>query len=275
MPALIGDELRTKGWKAGAVLPSAMVADLKPYLTRDGQSFAEIGESDWIVVVSQTCDVVQPNLDKEPLVEVLHCRPIDQLRGEFKECKSTRVLDFRPNRNAHVGIVLSAHAISDRYVIPRDLFAKHGPDPGRVLSESSVKNIQLWYAFRYSRPAWPNAFVERIGGTRAALVKILKPLKDDVAEVRVAIAENDRELAEDEHYHIAVYFVVDQDVWNADIDGRQSVYRAFNNFVSKLGACKGIEVNEELSGVFDGGSFTWQLTKASDEWNFANLSQVD
>jgi hypothetical protein len=70
----------------------------------------------------------------------------------------------------------------------------------------------------------------------------------------------------------AVFFVVDESTWTQDIDGRVAIHEAFARFVAGLGACEGVEVNQELSQVISGAEFTWQAARATDGWNFANLS---
>lgn len=231
-----------------------------------------IEPNDWLIVVSQTCDVLAAKLDAEPFVEVLHCKPIAKLRAEYKELRSTRVLDFRPNRITHETVVLSARAVADRYLLPREFLKAHEPDGDRRLSDVSTLRILAWYALRSGRPAWPNEFDIRVGQAKTALKQALEPLKDDIAEVRISIAEKDQELDDKHVYHVAVYFVVDEAIWEGDVDGREVIQAAFAMFVAELAACAGINVNEELSGVVSGGQFTWQETKATDEWNFANLS---
>lgn len=276
MPQSIGEQLDAQGWQAGAVVSQAMLPQLGPHMTRPGRPDAQVNENHWIVVVSQTCDVVQAKLENEPLVEVLHCTPVPELRPEFQGRKSTRRLDFRPNKEGHAGVVLSAHAIADRYVVPRKLFADHEPDPDRRLSDSAISNIQQWYALRYTRPAWPDAFNERFNKkVKKKLAAALKLLSTDGVEVRVAIAENDRELEADQTYHMAVFFVVDQLVWDSDPVVREEAHKAFAAFVSALAECKGVEPDQELSGVKTGDEFTWQLTRTTDEWNFANLSEQE
>lgn len=91
----------------------------------------------------------------------------------------------------------------------------------------------------------------------------------------MAIAEKDQDLGPEESYHVVVYFVVDEDTWDGDVDGRKTVNAAFAKFVAELGACDGIEVDEELSGVVPGDEFSWQETKQTDVWDFANLSHRD
>lgn len=226
------------------------------------------------MVVSQTCDLVHPSVDSEPFVEVLLCTPNARLRPEFQGRKSTRRLDFRPNRETHADLVLSAHAIADRYVVPRELFTDHYPDANRRLSTSATNNIQQWYALRYTRPAWPDAFVKRINkSAKDDLVNALRLLSTDEVEVRVAIAEYDRELSNNQPYHVAVFFVIDQEVWDSDPTVREQAYAAYSAFASVLDRCGGIQLEQEVSGVKCGDEFSWQLTRSTDEWNFANLSE--
>jgi hypothetical protein len=276
LPSSFGDQIDKNGWRAGAVLPASLVSLLNPYLARPNIPVPEIASGHWFVVISQTCDVVQLKQENEPLVEILHCTPVAQLRAEFQGRKSTRRLDFRPNKETHPDVILTAHAVTGRYVIPRALLLDYEPDPQRYLSESSVNNIQQWYALRYTRPPWPDAFNDRIDQkTKKKLAKALKLLTTDDVEVRVAIAEKDCELALDKSYHITVFFVVDQLVWDASPEVRDEAHAAFSAFVSALSACDGIETNKEFSEVTSGEKFSWQLTRTTDEWNFANLSSHD
>lgn len=272
MPSTFGEEVAGQGWSTGAVLPPAMAPAVAAYLTRPGADEPTLVQAgDWLVLVSQTCDVLASKLEAEPYVEVLHCRPIAKMRTQYKELRSTRTLDFKPNRATHEAVVLTAHAVADRYLLPRALLRDHGPD-GRRLSDVSTARVLAWYALRSGRPIWPDKLVARIGKAKAALELALDPLKDDIAEVRVAIAEKDQELATGKDYTLAVYFVVDEAVWEGDAEGREAIHAAFAQFVSTLDGCVGIAVNQGLSEVVSGAEFTWQDTRATDEWNFANLS---
>lgn len=272
MPPSFGEQLSEKGWEAGAVVPEAMLPQLGPYMARPGLPAPEVLTAHWLLVVSHTCDVLAKS-QSEPLVEVLHCAPIAKVRQQFRGRRSTRFLDFAPNRLSHPLIALSAHALNDKYVIPRAFFLDHEPDANRRLSPSAVNNLQQWYALRYTRPAWPDAFNQRFDkDAREKLQAAVGLLSTDDVEVRVSIAEKDAELNDDQPYHLAVFVVVDQVVWDNTPTVRQEAYAAFAAFVSAVEGCKGVKVNHELSGVRSGDEFTWQLTRATDEWNFANLS---
>lgn len=271
-----GDDVAQRGWQTGSVVPAAMLPALGPHLTRPDQQPTQVAEADWLVVVSQTCDVLASRLEQEPLVEVLHCRPhAGKARKGRRNLESTRHLDFRPNRTTHAELVLAAHAITDRYVIPRDLLAVHDPDAGRALDAVASQKVLAWYALRAGRPSWPNNFCDRLRTVRDALEDALDALSDEIAEVRVGIEEKDEDLEPGQPYHVAVFFVVDEDVWNGDVAGRQAINGVFANFVAELNACDGVEVNLELSEVVPGNEFSWQETKQTDLWDFANLSHRD
>jgi len=275
LPTSFGDAVREKGWQAGAVVPFEMLALVTQYLVHPNEVAAQVTEDDWLVVVSQTCDVVQLKLENEPYIEVLHCHAVATMNGQFKQLKSTRRLDFRPNREAFPAISLRAHAIADRYLIPRQLLLQHAPNPTRRLSKNATRNIQGWYSLRYSRPAWPDTFVRRLSPAKERLISTLEPIKEDVAEVRISITEAELELPAEADYHVAVFFVVPEMVWNSDADARTQVETAFGDFTSAVDECAGIVVDRDISDVFNGGRFTWEMASRTDAWNFANLSHVD
>ena len=83
-------------------------------------------------------------------------------------------------------------------------------------------------------------------------------------EVRVAIAEREQELPIAEPYHLALFFIVDQQVWDNEPDVREQAQKSFAEFSSVLAGCEGIVVNEELSDVLPGDDFSWQLTRTTD-----------
>ena len=276
-PALaFGEDVAQRGWQTGSVVPADMLPVLTQHLTRPGQQPTQVAAADWLVVVSQTCDILTQKLEAEPLVEVLLCRlHAGKPRKGRRDLESTRYLDYRPNRATHENLVLAAHATADRYVIPRDVLAAFAPDQGRSLDATAAMKVLAWYALRAGRPSWPNNFCDRVRNVRDALEEALESLSDEIAEVRVAIAEKDQDLAPEESYHVVIYFVVDEDIWDGDVEGRKAINAAFSRFVTELSACDGIEVDEVLSGVVPGDEFSWQETKQTDLWDFANLSHRD
>jgi hypothetical protein len=264
----VGAGLDAKGWRSGATIPSEMYAAIEPYLRHPGTvQPLTIGPDDWLVVLSQTCDVVAGKLDQEPLIEILWCRPIRKGRRGYVNRRSTRQLDFRPDAERWPSFYLSAHATRDRYVVPRELFADHAPRDDRSLNARAVHGLQSWYALRYTRPAWPNEFVDLVRPLKEELEAALKGLHDDESELRVAISQNA------DLYRLAVFLIIDESM-AAEPSYRQAAYEMFDDFVSVLRKCQGIEI-DDMSKVVVGSEFSWQATQSTELWNFAALTPID
>jgi hypothetical protein len=275
MAETLGQRLSILGWQCGSVIPASLFRDIEAFAPSQHREPLRPQDADWLVVLSQTCDVLAGTLDQEPHVELLWCRAIPTPRAQFRDLRSTRRLDFRPHRQSHPAVVLSAHAAHDRYAVPRSVLEGGTPRADRTLSTVSIHRLQAWLALRYSRPAWPDAFVARIAPAHEAILAALESVgRDDLAEVRIALAPNDAELPATENYRLLVYFVVDEGVWNSDPAGRQRIHAAFGAFVNALGGCAGIEVDHE-SAVLSGARFTWQQMQITEPWNFANLTWRD
>lgn len=268
----LGQRLSVLGWHCGSVIPDSLYPDIEALTRTEYRAPVRPEPPDWLIVVTQSCDLVAGTLDQEPVVEFLWCRSIPQPRAQFRDLRSTRRLDFRPHRQNHPEVVLSAHAAHDRYAVLRDALERGQPHTNRTLSAISVRRLQAWLALRYSRPAWPDEFVQRIASAHEQIVSALESVaRDDLAEVRIALAPSDMELDHDQCYRVLAYFVVDETVWNSAPESRERIYAAFGSFVSVLEGCGGVLVDQE-SSVLSGAQFTWQQMQITDPWNFANLT---
>ncbi len=254
------------------------VRKIEQYLSHQGQPQGIDHDKDWVIILSQSCDLVAKTIQQEPFVEVLHCHPKSgDPRKEFIYPRSTRRIEFCPNQSTHPNIILTAHAIEDRYIIPRDIFSQEIPDTTRSLDERSIKRIGSWYALRYSRPAWPDSFVQRVSPKREKFEKLLMELGSDIndVEVRIALSPNDKSLPKNRPYRVVVWFVVDGNRWEGDPPLREKAQETYNKFIALLKTCQGLTIEINESGVVSGEDFSWQQTHMSDEWNFANLSMAE
>jgi hypothetical protein len=264
----VGAALDARGWRCGVTIPSEMYAAIGPYLRHAGGAQPPtIEPEDWLVVLSQTCDVVAGKLDQEPLIEVLWCRPISKRRRGYVNRRSTRQLDFRPDVEKSPSFYLTAHATRDRYVVPRELFLDHAPRTDRSLSTRAVQGLQSWYALRYTRPAWPDEFVNLLCPLKEELEAALEGLSDDESELRVAISGNS------DLYRLAVFLIIDE-ARATEPGYRQVALQTFGDFISILRKCGRIEI-DDLSKVVVGNEFSWQAMQITEVWNFAALTPID
>lgn len=264
----VGAALDAKGWRCGATIPSEMYTPVEPYLRHSAADQPpKIPPEDWLVVLSQTCDIVAGKLEQEPLIEVLWCRPISKRRRGYVNRRSTRQLDFRPDAERAPSLYLTAHATRDRYVVPRELFVNHSPRTDRNLSTRAVHGLQSWYALRYTRPAWPDEFVNLLRPVKEELEAALEGLSDDESELRVALS------GKPDLYSLAVFLIIDE-FRAAESGYRQAAQQMFGDFVSILRTCERIEV-DDVSKVVVGNEFSWQAMQITELWNFAALTPID
>ena len=209
-------------------------------------------------------------------MEALHCRPIVKPRQQYRDLRSTRFIDFRPNRDTHPDLSLSAHAVADRYVLRRQILKDIAPDP----AASTKFNCGSAFAGLVCPPLWSAQLARRLReanwqGNRGSAGAALNRSRTILRKFGWQLRKGRRNLERGATYHLVIYFVVDQSVWRSNPAGRESIHKAFAEFVSALNARHGIDVNQDLSAVVPGDEFTWQDTKITDEWNFANLSHSE
>jgi len=144
------------GWRQGAVLGANLAAEARKLAPR-GIVFTE---SDWLVVTSHDCDVVNGRLEKEPTVEVLRASVVQQKKPDKQQVwgRNPREMQLAVDDGAGGSVVLSVK-VHERWSMPRDLLASEAPH--RFLHDKPRRLIAEWLAKRYIRAAFPTAFDAR------------------------------------------------------------------------------------------------------------------
>ncbi|GAB4206846.1 MAG: hypothetical protein OHK0013_23870 [Sandaracinaceae bacterium] len=144
------------GWRQGAALGTMLAAEARK-LAPSRIAFAG---NDCLIVTSHDCDVVNPSLDKEPVVEVLRA-PVSQGAKPDKQQaggRNPRALQVAVALGSDDPRVLSMK-VHDRWAIPRELLASE--PPSHALDDKTRRLIAEWLAKRYIRAAFPTAFDRR------------------------------------------------------------------------------------------------------------------
>jgi len=162
----IGARIEQLGWRQGSVLPPELVARArnpngKPAPNEAGNHY---------VVVTQSCDLVHGDSASEPWCEVIRCRPVPQADGLCEHGRNARKLHTTASIDGAPQVIeLLAH---DRYFLPRKLLQKHPPSSKVAIDHPPV--LSAWLGRRYSRPALPGRFNDRIKTQKKELSKLLK-----------------------------------------------------------------------------------------------------
>lgn len=163
-------QLMELGWRQGALLGQRLAL----LAWNHAPKRLDADEQGHLVVTSHDCDILNPSLTKEPLVEVLRARVPEAAAGQRSHDSAGR--NPRALRLSEVTVRGDAIALDfsvhDRWEIPRDLLMEEAPAArlpgrkGRLMAE--------WLAKRYIRAAFPTAFDARWRSESRAWRKLLK-----------------------------------------------------------------------------------------------------
>jgi hypothetical protein len=258
-------DIKRLGWRCGSVVASNMYETILSEVCQP----PSITKDDWLIVISHSCDVTAPRIIQEPYAELLLCRKVSKADSNFINRKSTRRLHFRPNRAILPDLVLNAHATADRIIIPRQILNAGPPCDSRTMSEGAVRSIQKWYALRFDRAAWPDELNECLSSVKDKLELALATLDDEETELRVQYTE-----LSPGKFRMVVYLVVSEEMWLEQPQFRANAISCFHQFLVELKKCTCIEV-DDMSAAVNGADFSWQASRDTDIWNFANLTPLD
>ena len=210
---MIGSELEQNGWQQGSLF-----SDADATLVCTNMDVA-INEPFVLIVASQSCDIANNNLELDPHVEVYAARLIDKPNGNYLHNKNARLLHTKfiqrlpgTDMSAEKHIEIKAF---EKHLIPKAFLRGLFPATDRQMQEYDVRNFADWLAARYSRPALPTTFNNRIDAAdpRGALRDKVKKANSVLSGMYVEILPF-AELNDTEQYQVNLLGTVP-----ADFDG--------------------------------------------------------
>ncbi|MCB1761600.1 MAG: hypothetical protein KDI27_00485 [Gammaproteobacteria bacterium] len=225
------------GWRQGALL----APDVDKRLTISAHY--GIPDDARLLVVSQTCDLIQGDMDREPYFEVLCLFPLDrEPGGDCAGGKNSREIEFSYTMNGHD----ANHWLSfpyKRHLVDRRMLLEHVPQ-NHIDDKHVLAMILSWLARRYTRVAFPEAFVDQINHPkrRSPISKKFARLNPFIANVYIRL-EPFREIAGDESYDIELIFVMDSEKFE-DHEHLNECTDIKNQLEYQLNQCDKIEVTD-------------------------------
>ena len=230
----------------------------------------EIPDDARLLIVSQTCDLVQGSFEREPYFEALCLHPLNQEpNGGYLGGKNSRRIEFSLDI-AKDGIIHWYALPYERHLIERELLLDRQPD-SFLHDEQTLKMILRWLSRRYTRIAYPEAFVSRIDTRKGPIGKKFSRLNPHISNVYVHVTPFS-ELDDDDEYSMEIMLVMNAKAFD---DTKQY---ALCDVIKKqledqLGKCDGITV-EDIS-IESTASVTIEDLKGYLEWDYSYLSFRD
>ncbi len=147
--------IANRGWRQGAVMGSSLAR----LASKHAPELVDMNSTDWLILTSHDCDIVNPNIEKEPFVEVLRANVAlgQQAEKQYLSGRNPRILQFVIQRNGKP--VLLSCAAYNRWAVPRSLLMSDSAE--ECLPDKERRLIAEWLAKRYIRTAFPTAFDQR------------------------------------------------------------------------------------------------------------------
>ncbi|QJR14204.1 hypothetical protein DSM104440_00997 [Usitatibacter palustris] len=254
--------VRENDWRQGDVLPSAARHVISPFVS------APFPPDAWVIVLTQSCDLVHNNLAAEPSAEVIVASPITDEDKEVRHLRNPRRLQIEGAQDQNS--VLLDLRITQRHSIPKWVLAGHEPDGDRMIPEGDLRTLVQWVAARYDRRAFPDAFMDRLKPVDKNLQKAWKRMRA-VTCIYLSISSYE-ELPEESPYRVAlIAAMTSEDFESADLRGQMEVQ--LGRVTAAMDDCGGIEI--ERAELRPEGEISLEELRLFGRWYLDTYSDRD
>jgi hypothetical protein len=223
-------------------------------------------QTDILIVVTHSCDLLHSSYGTEPTFEVLKATPLCSEDGNYTYGKNPRKFHFQLKRNGSTcAYEISIH---QRCFLERPLLEEYDPDHGTKIESTVVETIARWLAQRYRRSAFPDEFNLRWQGERDRIKQILKRGGKLFTGIYLRLDSTD-ELESDKEYRIVVIATAKpEDLGHDTPEGE--MYVTLDRLEETLNKCTGISV--VYSDVRSEADFSMDDLRHSMKWDFDHMT---
>lgn len=229
----VGTQLETAGWLQGSIIKPE---DLSSILAN-----TEIEYNDKLIciVASQSCDIAHHNVAADPYIEISVARIIETQNGNLTYNKNPRLLHTTimcrsgdDSEIVYTDLYVELKAY-EKIAIPKECLASLFPDNHRILEAKQLESYIAWLAARYSRPALPTEFNDRISAAdpKDSRKKKAKKANALLSGIYVEVIP-DREISSKETYRVNLLGLVSPD-FNGNIGEVEALLEEYATIMRK------------------------------------------
>lgn len=244
-----GSRLRALGWHQGALIPVGLQTELSNLLPRG---------FDHAIVASQDCDIVA-HTALEAAIDLLPAVLSPEPNGELLYGKHPRRICLALESSEFATVDIRHRATVDKNVL-----ADIPPIAGAPARVRDRKLLAKWLGKRYSRPAFPDAFNERLRAQKSKLEALSKLSQSRAITAIFLQLDTEAELEPNENYKVVVWFACRPAIIE-EPESRGPIEAYAEAFAKVLNACTGIQVEEfEVKSHLDINMGDLELIKRFD-----------
>lgn len=170
----------------------------------------ELGGYSRVVVISHDCDLPQ---ETEEYVELIACNQVTVDKS---------LIGAKSVRRLHLKFIEGGTELylelcyQQRLIVKKSEFSSvlSGPDTAISLEDSEKRTLKQWLTSRYGRPAYPNAFENRLKRYKGKysiekhIAKLVEKKKDHVTGLFIGLdGDKSKELPDGEPYCLSIFIV--------------------------------------------------------------------
>lgn len=252
--------IKQNGWKQGANL--LVNASVEIYATT--KCMKERLSEGLYFVLSQDCDILNPSLEKEPVIELIKANEIPKCDHKLTSGKNPRQLHITLDQE-NICLEFLPH---NRLFIAREYLEQQYADQVEIMGKQ-LNMLINWTTKRYRRHGFPYAFNNRC---KPIMERIEPILRNEAKKIRgIFIRLNtDEELGADKTYKLIIKMLVPKEFYENKKE-LSAIHDGFDKILHLFDSIDGIEILPG-SQVQSMDEITVHSYQELREWDFDYIS---
>ncbi len=259
-PKIDSEKIEKNGWRQGAFL----FIDDATKISIETPSRQDCLPEGLYVVLTQDCDLLNPDLQKEPVAELI--------LGHEKPKPEPLLLSGKNPRKLHLKLNLTEKNCleflpQNRFFIARSYL--ENLKSSETLELKDLKILIHWIVSRYKRAGFPNVFNERVSAKVEAIKKILSGYCHNTLGVFMRLS-TEKELPTDLSYSVSMLMLVEKLTYEQE-DERKKIQEGFDKISELFLDVLGVDLldDSEVKSMDAISAHEYGLLK---QWDFDYLS---
>jgi hypothetical protein len=254
-------KIKVNLWKQGAFL----FVDANTRISIETPSMKDYLPEGLYVVLTQDCDLLNSDPQKEPVAELILAYKKMQAKAQFLLGKNPRTLYLELNTMEENYFL--EFLPQNRFFIARShLESQIATD---FLDPKNLKVLIHWMTNRYKRPGFPHSFNQRLKDKTDTIKKILDEYGHSTLGLFIRLS-TEEELSESEIYSVYMVMLVEKSIREQE-DKLEKIEKGFEKIIDLLSQVHGINLLEEseVQSMDRISAHEYSLLK---QWDFDYLS---
>ncbi len=249
-------KIKANRWKQGALLFTEGNTRISTK-TASKQDYLPAG---LYIILTQDCDLLNPDLQKEPVAELILAYKITHVDPQYLSGKNPRVLhlELSPLEGSYFLELFP----QNRFFVARNYLENKAAT--EFVADKNLRILINWVVKRYKRPGFPDSFNQRLRNKINDIKKILDKYGHNTRGLFIRLS-TEKELPENQIYEVSVMLLVEKSIYE-QTEELEKIQIGFNKVTVLLSQIQGINLldDSEVQSMDDISAHQYGLLKPLD-----------